>query len=770
MYIWLTDVDHNEVVEKTENTLGYGEKDLEVIDENISEELAVAISGLSEKEDDSVADELQKYMKKTEKKRKAEKEKTDKYISEKRKNYKDEYNKKSKNFLEKAKISDDDIIFRSHYAPMIIAELTIKQIEKVAKSDEVTDISRYKEIAEKPQTVTSTMDEVKSSTNIDKIHDIGLTGSGVKVGVCDFGNFSAENSELNANRVFENIESAKDSSYSDNADTNHVNNVIKYGFGENGIANKTNVYIVGSSYFVYEDFENLLSKGIQIINHSTTTSENGLLYDNDVKWIEHITNQHNVSFVQAAGNEGNNIRKPGLAYNVITVGGYNNNATYSSSDDTIFSGSCYINTGYCEKPDVLANAYAFGKYGTSFSAPFTSGIIALMLELRPSLAAYPQAVKAILLASCHHKAASTPTETMSKGITDKQGAGVVDAYRAISITGRGNYGIREIRSGVINTEVKFNVPKLYGATGMNVSIAWLKNNSISSSNHNTNNVIENNIHNLNLSVLSGSTVVGTSTKSNSSTEMVYISSPTEGTTYTARISKMNYIDDSVKVGYAWSFNEEQFQYTSDNEGVFFLKNKQSGNYLHYSNTLISQKPFVGSFYQQIIVQMRNNGKYTINNFIGNTGCYDVGTPISGKYYAITYNADNTADITVQDNLDGSVIFIKTINGQQYILTVLDNSISENVQIVWKRKDIASDLELGMYWYLEPVCYQVGDIDMDGNISASDSRTVLNYSSGTGTLGSDTYINILTYLADANSDGVVNAIDARLILRFSAGLE
>lgn len=64
VYIWLTDVEHEEVISETEKTLGYGEDDLAVVDEYISEDLAVAISNLSEKEDPTVKDELQQYMKK----------------------------------------------------------------------------------------------------------------------------------------------------------------------------------------------------------------------------------------------------------------------------------------------------------------------------------------------------------------------------------------------------------------------------------------------------------------------------------------------------------------------------------------------------------------------------------------------------------------------------------------------------------------------------------------------------------------------------------
>ena len=64
VYIWLTDVEHEEVIAETEETLGYGEEDLAVIDEDFSDELAISVSNLSETDDESVSDELAKYLKK----------------------------------------------------------------------------------------------------------------------------------------------------------------------------------------------------------------------------------------------------------------------------------------------------------------------------------------------------------------------------------------------------------------------------------------------------------------------------------------------------------------------------------------------------------------------------------------------------------------------------------------------------------------------------------------------------------------------------------
>ena len=763
VYIWLTDVDHEEVISDTEATLGYGEEDLAVIDEDFSDELAVSVSNFSETEDESVSDELAKYLKRTENERKAEKEKTDKYIEKKREKYRDKYNKKSKDFLDKAKISDEDIIFRSQYAPMIIAELTEKQIKKVAKADEVCEINYYRELKNKTQSIE--LSSVIENTGIDVLHDIGLTGAGVAVGINDSGIFDNYTSEIESTRTVI-IPHIFDEEYSGD-DPDHVNLVCKISFGQNGIAPGAICYISDGGYFAYEELETMMNCGVSIVNRSIVLSDEDFGYEDAERWFDHIAVNHNITIVQCAGNGAEKIYSPGLAYNIITVGGYDNR--YSYNDVAMYSGSNYQNTGYCEKPDVVAPAYFFDTYGTSLSTPYISGVIALMLELRPSLAAYPHIIKAITIASCHKKASTgNMTESITAGITDKQGAGIFEPYTAISIAGRGNYGVRAISSGTTTTDVRFNVPFLYGATGMNVSIAWLKNNDVPENNHgNPAIATAGDLTDLNLSVFAGNSEAGTSSLTNSSTEMVYVSSPVAGTTYTARINRVDSSTETVEVAYAWSFDEEQFQYTGDFEGVYFIKNKQSDNYLNYvSGTGFTQNSFESLNTQKWVVWKRSNGYYTIKPFSGNTGCLDIDAVVSGQYFSIGWDSTDTADASILLKDNGAVEINK--GGSQYLLSVLNNSSSANAQVVWKRINNDSEKESGMEWYLEPICYQVGDIDMDGQIAAADSRTALNYSAGSTTYGNMT--NIKEYLTDANSDGLITAADSRLILRFAAGLE
>ncbi len=60
---------------------------------------------------------------------------------------------------------------------------------------------------------------------------------------------------------------------------------------------------------------------------------------------------------------------------------------------------------------------------------------------------------------------------------------------------------------------------------------------------------------------------------------------------------------------------------------------------------------------------------------------------------------------------------------------------------------------------------IGDINLDGKITASDARLLLRYTAKLENLDSET----LKY-SDANRDGKITASDARLILRVSAKLD
>src|SRR3990167_500436 len=122
-----------------------------------------------------------------------------------------------------------------------------------------------------------------------------------------------------------------------------------------------------------------------------------------------------ITVVDAAGNciPDCYVSAPSLAYNVIAVGAFDDRNTTDHNDDVMASFSSYIdpssNHGDREKPEVTAPGVnimvdsIFGNVsGTSFSAPHVAGGAALLMERNSTFKYWPEAVKAILMATAIH--------------------------------------------------------------------------------------------------------------------------------------------------------------------------------------------------------------------------------------------------------------------------------------------------------------------------------------------------------------------------------
>ncbi|MBN2003738.1 MAG: S8 family serine peptidase, partial [Anaerolineae bacterium] len=149
-----------------------------------------------------------------------------------------------------------------------------------------------------------------------------------------------------------------------------------------------------------------------------------------------------------AGNRRNEyIICPAKGWNVITVGGINDQGNTNWSDDTMYQvpgtneGSSYLDPGSShgdrEKPEIAAPAQditSLGlndvpqtRSGTSHAAPQVAGLVALLMHDNAELKNWPTAVKAILMASAMHN-----VEGDSR-LSDEDGAGSIDASRAYTI-------------------------------------------------------------------------------------------------------------------------------------------------------------------------------------------------------------------------------------------------------------------------------------------------------------------------------------------------
>ncbi len=475
-------------------------------------------------------------------------------------------------------------------------------------------------------------------------------------------------------------------------------------------------------------------------------------------YTDYFVSQNKLLVVKSAGNDHDAVTSPGMAYNVITTGGFFNQGTTDQSDDVVFRNSNYYKGSGCFKPDFIADqSYAYhwvlndDVTGTSYAAPFVTGTIALLYELRPSLAAQPEAVKAILMASCHRKvtpSSGDPAENMASGLTAHQGAGAIDPYKAIAIAGSRHYGVRTLGSTTERDRIRINQPA-YGSAGLNISLAW----SVNPANRST----PASKTDLCLWVTNNGRSVGDSYKSDSSTEMVYITPSSTNSNYTISAQRDD-LDSrlSVRYAYAFSIDKGRYQYTDTAEGVYYLKNKATGLYLT-SGSSVTQQAFAGGASQQWILE---NGSISS---VGEDKALAVGSTISGDYKkAVTSSGSGALAVigTPSTNDHDDAVAIRDASTAS-ILCINNNSSASGALAAWVHSLAASDNY--RQWYLEPVAYQKGDVNLSGTFESEDSQMVLEYATR-----QRTFSRLQKFLADVNGDGTVNTTDALKVSQIVAG--
>ena len=183
---------------------------------------------------------------------------------------------------------------------------------------------------------------------------------------------------------------------------------------------------------------------------TATGAAEGRRYFDSVGW------EDNRLVVASSGNFstfGNwNVVSPGTGYNVLTVGGINDRNTGGNGDDVLWYGSngaSYVDPdgtawnphGDYNKPNVSAPAVSVRTAngtigdGTSISSPIVAGIGAQLIARSPTLATWPEATRAILMAGAVRRT-PLPGGGLSR---DHEGVGTASARWSNRVLDKGSY-------------------------------------------------------------------------------------------------------------------------------------------------------------------------------------------------------------------------------------------------------------------------------------------------------------------------------------------
>lgn len=863
--IWYEDIDQEQVNEQT-----FIETGLRIDDCDITPSLDVN-RGLTDL--DGSSDIISEYLKSTTESREREEEITDTYRNSHMNIAIDMYNTKSNNLVRKLGIENDKICFKSELAPMIIANLSVDEINSIKNSDEIIDLSLSvsREIADDDNpdynnrsnnNIDESILNAYESIGLDKLYQYSdLDGSNVKIGLEEgdipgvwinyqgteevtysyFG-FSSDNllsvsynpyieyemanSHIIVQNAVENFQGAgplkviavavtQNESYfapeyqEVNGIHGHENNSVKTMISqEDGIARGAQVYAAmqnpgNLNYFApgykkYANLETIIKCGISVLVVNIH-DPNIISMDNitdTIKYNDHIAACHGITVIVPGGDGtyydtyGEWMNCLGLAENVITVGAYeivtdpiSNESIYRRKNYRWKNADEYLATPLyaCEKPDVLMPC-SFNYGATSTAAPAMAAVIALLMELKPSLKTQPETVKAIVLASCHTKAEPSalpnePTETMSSGIPERehtgsassiseyQGAGIPNAWTMVKTICQHTYGCGTLTQSSPNL-IRIVQPS-YGASNINFSLSWLRDAEETNTGHFIDDDITlSNAADLKLKVYNNNNQIACSDLINSSTEMCYVPILNNyGNNYCLKVTHDNYT--LVRYGYAWSTDNMRL-FNETDSGLYYLRNYYSfgTKYLMKDSAnakgIISQPSAttytLASDYEWIF-KTGSNSSCSLQSTSG-SGLDYLGV---GSYYSSTLHNtalfDSLCSLRYRLNDDGTV----SIFNSNYTKILR----ASNTKAFWNNYVDNQTIHEREKWYFDRINFLKGDLDTDGSVDITDvtrlQRHILFEPDD-----DDYYATNKTqeYLADFNGDNTVDAGDIQALLLFT----
>jgi hypothetical protein len=189
-----------------------------------------------------------------------------------------------------------------------------------------------------------------------------------------------------------------------------------------------------------------------------------------------------------------NVVSPGTGYNVLTVGGVNDRNTGGRGDDMLWYvpgsnganyhdplGTAWNPNGDFNKPNLSAPAVSVRTAngiigdGTSIASPIVAGIAAQLIGRAPSLAAMPEATRAIIMAGALQR---TPMPDGSIN-ADHEGVGTASALWANRVLSSGPFG-GFLMGAMHPGEVAVRDVSVVAGQTVRVALAWSSHTSGSS--------------------------------------------------------------------------------------------------------------------------------------------------------------------------------------------------------------------------------------------------------------------------------------------------
>ncbi|MBQ9079580.1 MAG: S8 family serine peptidase [Clostridia bacterium] len=468
---------------------------------------------------------------------------------------------KNNTALAKKHLASDEIIYISKYSPSVLATMSADKIKSLAtKSNDILNIDLYSDEEIECSLYSGNTSEEIAARIAELQRHYNYNGDGINIGIYDT---EIPNSDDIPSCNYMGYYGPNDSGIGTLSHAENMATIII------DIAPGANYYFTASGdKTVYERIEWLIDNYVDVINSSMSIGQKTSMYTALSKWFDHISYQHYITIVMSVGNKDIDenlqytivgpVAEAQMSYNCIAVGGINHNTTPTNySDDfqaaTIYSTVSSFNVPF--KPDICA------PYGdSSQSAALTTGVVALLMGERSSLLPYPEIIKAILTACVN---TDSPYRFLPKDrSTNEQinsymqfGAGLIDAYLAITCATSGNYAQALMLS---SDTMKTHTFTVTNTDPVRISLSFLQPVDIVTNNHiSTSNFSDYNKLDLDLTIRNESltTQYCNSSISANNVEIVTFNPPAPGT-YKIQVSRYGTQSEASNAWYGVAWYQE----------------------------------------------------------------------------------------------------------------------------------------------------------------------------------------------------------------------
>jgi hypothetical protein len=319
--------------------------------------------------------------------------------------------------------------------PFVRTRLSTEAVQKLSRNPQVAFIGLDKELIVQDY---PTIAESLPTTKTNSVHSTGNTGSGVKIAILESGSLTKPDACFN-------IAELQDAGAAGNSHMTKSAAIIGNRYNTStgacdgswtGYAPDASVYIANDSDY-QDGYDWAKSKTANVITmswHYPSEETSGGFHSRDIYFDYYSTHFPWPSIFTSAGNQaGIDAYASGKGYNFFGVGNVLNEDDGDRCNDVISSSSSWENPtsphSDREIPEIASPGSrhelldtSFG--GTSAATPVTAAISAVLMSANTSLKVWPEAIRAILLATANYQ--DSDGATWSTGSDGKDGTGMTN--------------------------------------------------------------------------------------------------------------------------------------------------------------------------------------------------------------------------------------------------------------------------------------------------------------------------------------------------------